>query len=116
VQGRDVADHAMLLLDTSFLIEFEDELAHKKLGPAHGVLAARRRETVAISIITFGEFAEGFADPRALVEFLAPFRVATLSRAIAWRMCAIAFCRYRPHSQRSPGHNDRKMRDQSRKS
>jgi predicted nucleic acid-binding protein len=73
VQGRDVADHAMLLLDTSFLIEFEDELAHEKLGPARGVLAARRRETVAISIITFGEFAEGFADPRALVEFLAPF-------------------------------------------
>jgi predicted nucleic acid-binding protein len=89
VQGRDVADHAMLLLDTSFLIEFEDELAHKKLGPAHGVLAARRRETVAISIITFGEFAEAFADPRALVEFLAPFRVVVLSRAIAWRTAAL---------------------------
>jgi hypothetical protein len=27
-------DHAMLLLDTSFLIEFEDELAHQKIGPA----------------------------------------------------------------------------------
>jgi hypothetical protein len=43
------------------------------------------RETVAISIITLGEFAEVFTDPRALVEFLAPFRVVTLSRAIAWR-------------------------------
>jgi predicted nucleic acid-binding protein len=79
----------MLLLDTSFLIEFEDELAHRKIGPACGVLAAHRRETVAISIITFGEFAEGFADPRALVEFLAPFRVVTLSRAIAWRTAAL---------------------------
>jgi predicted nucleic acid-binding protein len=79
----------MLLLDTSFLIEFEDELAHQKIGPARGVLAARRREKVAISIITFGEFAEGFADPRALVEFLAPFRVVTLSRAIAWRTAAL---------------------------
>ena len=89
MQGRDVADHPMLLLDTSFLIEFEEELAHKKLGPARGVLAARRRETVAISIITFGEFAEGFADPRALVEFLAPFRVVVLSRVIAWRTAAL---------------------------
>ena len=88
-RGRDVADHAMLLLDTSFLIEFEDELALRKIGPARGVLAARRRETVAISIITFGEFAEVFADPRALVEFLAPFRVVTLSRAIAWRTAAM---------------------------
>jgi predicted nucleic acid-binding protein len=89
VQGRDVADHAMLLLDTSFLIEFEDELAHNKSGPARGVLAARRRESVAISIITFGEFAEGFGDPRALVEFLAPLRVVVLSRAIAWRTAAL---------------------------
>jgi predicted nucleic acid-binding protein len=79
----------MLLLDTSFLIEFEGELAHRKIGPARGVLAAHRRETVAISIIAFGEFAEGFADPRTLVEFLAPFRVVTLSRAIAWRTAAL---------------------------
>jgi len=79
----------MLLLDTSFLVEFEDELAHRKMGPARGALTARRREAVAISIITLGEFAEGFTDPRAAVEFLAPFRVVTLSRAIAWRTAAL---------------------------
>ena len=79
----------MLLLDTSFLIEFEDELAHRKSGPAIAVLAAHRRQAVAISIITLGEFAEGFTDPRALVEFLAPFRVVQLSRAIAWRTGAL---------------------------
>ena len=79
----------MLLLDTSFLIEFEAELAQRKTGPAHGALAAHRKQTVAISIITLGEFAEGFTDPRALVEFLAPFRVLTLSRAIAWRTAAL---------------------------
>jgi hypothetical protein len=79
----------MLLLDTSFLIEFENELIHRQTGPAHGALAAHRRQTAAISIITLGEFAEGFADPRALVEFLAPFRVLTLSRAIAWRTAAL---------------------------
>ena len=87
--GLGGVDHAMLLLDTSFLIEFEDELAHQKMGPARSTLAARRRETVAISIIALGEFAEGFADPRALVAFLAPFRVVALSRAIAWRTAAL---------------------------
>jgi hypothetical protein len=55
----------MLLLDTSFLIEFEDELMRREIRPAHGVLARHRRRAAAISIITLGEFAEGFSDPRA---------------------------------------------------
>jgi predicted nucleic acid-binding protein len=89
VPGRGGGGRAMLLLDTSFLIEFEDELAQRKIGPAHRVLAAHHRRSAAISIIALGEFAEGFTDPRALVEFLAPFRVVTLSRAIAWRTAAL---------------------------
>ena len=79
----------MLLLDTSFLIEFEDELVNRKSGPARAVLTAHRRQAAAISIITLGEFAQGFTDPKALVEFLAPFRVVQLSRAIAWRTAAL---------------------------
>ena len=79
----------MLLLDTSFLIEFEAELANGKTGTARAVLSSHRRQAVAISIITLGEFAEGFTDPKALVEFLAPFRVVQLARAIAWRMAAL---------------------------
>ena len=79
----------MLLLDTSFLIEFEDELVNRKSGPARAVLTAHRRQAAAISIITLGEFAEGFADPKALLEFLAPFRVVQVSRAIAWRTAAL---------------------------
>src|SRR6266853_3772592 len=75
----------MLLLDTSFLIEFEDELANRKTGPARAVLTSHRRQAVAISIITLGQFAQAFEDSMALVEFLAPFRVVQLSRAIgAW--------------------------------
>jgi len=79
----------MLLLDTSFLIEFEDEIVNRKSGPAKAVLTAHRRQAAAISIITLGEFAEGFTDPKALLEFLAPFRVVQLSRAIAWRTAAL---------------------------
>jgi predicted nucleic acid-binding protein len=79
----------MLLLDTSFLIEFEDEIVNRNSGPAKAVLTAHRRQAAAISIITLGEFAEGFTDPKALLEFLAPFRVIQLSRAIAWRTAAL---------------------------
>ncbi len=75
----------MLLLDTSFLIEFEDEVAADRAGPASAVLAARRTVPAAISIVTLGEFAEGFLDPVALNEFLSSFRVVQLSRMIAWR-------------------------------
>ena len=75
----------MLLLDTSFLIEFEDELASSRPGPASALLMARRALPAAISIVTLREFAEGFLDPVALNEFVSPFRVVQLSRMIAWR-------------------------------
>ena len=88
-QGPGADANAMLLLDTSFLIEFEHELVNRKSGPAKAVLTAHRRQAAVISIITLGEFAEGFTDPKALLEFLAPFRVVQLSRAIAWRTAAL---------------------------
>ena len=75
----------MLLLDSSFLIEFEDELASERPGPASALLAARRALPAAISIVTLGEFAEAFLDPVALNEFVSPFRILQLSRMIAWR-------------------------------
>ncbi len=75
----------MLLLDTSFLVEFEDELVKGRPGAASALLAARRAVPAAISIVTLGEFAEGFLDPVALNEFVTPFRVVQLSRMIAWR-------------------------------
>ena len=53
------------------------------------MLARHRRRAAAISIIKLGEFAEGFTDPHALVEFLAPFRVVSLSRTIGWRAAAL---------------------------
>lgn len=75
----------MLLLDTSFLIAFEDEVASDTPGPASAVLASHRSMPVAISIVSLGEFAEGFLDPIELNKFLSRFRVVQLSRMIAWR-------------------------------
>jgi predicted nucleic acid-binding protein len=75
----------MLLLDTSFLIEFEDELVSRRSGPASALLAARRKVPAALSIVTLGEFAEGFLDPVALNKFVSKFRILQLSSMIAWR-------------------------------
>ncbi len=44
---RGAANHVMLLLDTSILIEFKGELAQRKIGPAHRVLAAHRQRSAA---------------------------------------------------------------------
>jgi len=79
----------MLLLDTSFLIDLEREFADRREGPARRFLAARAREPVAISIVSLGEFAEGFDDAREVEGFVSRFRVLTLSRAIAYKTAAI---------------------------
>ncbi len=78
---------AVLLLDTSFLVELESELAERREGPARALLGARPLEPVAVSVVSLGEFAEGFDDVAAVENFLSRFKVVTLSRAIAYR-CA----------------------------
>jgi predicted nucleic acid-binding protein len=80
---------AVLLLDTSFVIELETEVLARRMGSARRLLDARAREPVAISIVTLGEFAEGFEDVRQVEAFLSPFRILQLSRAIAYRAAAM---------------------------
>jgi predicted nucleic acid-binding protein len=79
----------MLLLDTSFLIELETEVSSRVRGPARRYLALRAREAIAVSIVTLGEFAEGFDDKAEVEAFLAPFRVLQLSRSIAYKTAAM---------------------------
>lgn len=79
----------MLLLDTSFLIDLEDEVARGREGVAMRLLAAHPRRPVAISIVAWGELAEGFTDATAFNAFASRFRVLQLSRAIAWRAAAM---------------------------
>jgi predicted nucleic acid-binding protein len=45
----------VLLLDTSFLVDYEAEIEGDKIGPARRMLRSRPREAVAISIISLGE-------------------------------------------------------------
>ena len=79
----------MLLLDTSFLVEWEAELAGRRRGPARDFLALRTAEPFGISLVAIAEFAEGFEDLRLLEAFLRPLRVLQLSRAIAYRVAAL---------------------------
>jgi hypothetical protein len=66
-------------------IEQERDFGDVRSQPLYAAVPATHgQQAVAIGIITLGKFAEGFSDPRELVEFLAPFRVVQLSRAIAF--------------------------------
>jgi hypothetical protein len=60
-----------------------------RMGDVDQILAISRGSTHSLPDPGHTKFAEGFADPRALVEFLAPFGVIALSRAIAWRTAAL---------------------------
>jgi predicted nucleic acid-binding protein len=79
----------VLLLDTSFLVEYEAELVRNTVGPARRLLRSRPLEPVGISIITVGEFAEGFESASDVEAFLSRFRTVPLSRSIAHKTAAM---------------------------
>jgi predicted nucleic acid-binding protein len=91
----------VLLLDTSFLVEYETELVTDAIGPARRLLRSRSLEPVAISIITLGEFAEGFENIHDVEAFLSRFRMIPLSRAIAYKTAAM-----QAHLPQRLGEND----------
>lgn len=49
-----------MLFDTTFLIDFEREVKRSRPGRAHAFLSANPTIPLAISIISVGEFVEGF--------------------------------------------------------
>lgn len=79
----------MLLLDTSFLVALEEEFAERRTGPARRFIAANRHEAFAISIVTVGEFAQGFDDAAQVDRFLRKFRRDNLNVGIAYLNAAM---------------------------
>ena len=80
----------MLLLDTSFLVEYERELSENRMGAARRFLSTRdHKEHVALSLITLGEFAEGFETPAEAEGFLSAFHIVQLSRAIVYKAASM---------------------------
>lgn len=81
-----------MLFDTTFLIDYEREVKRSRPGPAHGFLVQRPNAPLYISIISVGEFGEGFAptqqqDCRACLQH---YTVLDLDRDIAWVASQIA--------------------------
>jgi predicted nucleic acid-binding protein len=73
-----------MLLDSSYLIDLEEEIAERKFGPAIAFANAHRRSVPRISIITVGELAAGAADEAATRRFLSRYRVIALKPQIAY--------------------------------
>jgi len=81
-----------MIVDTTFLIDLEREIARRHPGPAMDFLARNHAQTMRISVITFGELAEGYEDQAApgLEELVAPYGIVDITRAIGRRYAAIS--------------------------
>lgn len=81
-----------MLFDTTFLIDCERETMRGQPGPAQRFLEKNPDVLMYISIITAGEFAEGF-DPGQYSQFWSCLRfysILNLSSEIAWRAGQVA--------------------------
>ena len=76
-----------MLFDTTFLIDFEREVKRSQSGRACAFLTAYRSAPLYVSIISVGEFAEGFDATRQHDCWLClqHYAVLELNRDIAWR-------------------------------
>ncbi len=76
-----------LTFDTTFLIDFQRERKQRKHGRAHVFLETHRDKGAYLSVIAYGEYAEGFnsADDPAFVSVVESFEIVPVSRRIAAR-------------------------------
>ena len=81
-----------MILDSTFLVDFERESARRKVGPATGFLEARPDEELCITFTIAGELAAGDslgADRAKWETFIHPFRFLSYSEEVAWRFGAV---------------------------
>jgi tRNA(fMet)-specific endonuclease VapC len=76
-----------MLFDTTFLIDQERELKRGRVGPVQAFLSKHPTAPLYISVISAGEFAEGFAAGQETDCWfcLRPYTILTIDREIAWR-------------------------------
>ncbi len=76
-----------MLFDTTFLIDLERETTRGRAGRAIAFLETRPDVATAISIISYGELAEGCEEEnRAILEQdLQPWTILGVTRAVAWQ-------------------------------
>lgn len=78
-----------MLADTTFWIDLIRERQEGIRGPVHRFIASHRNQTLQVSVITWGELAEGFAHHADLESFLGGVRVLMLPRHVAWEASRI---------------------------
>lgn len=76
-----------MLFDTTFLIDYEREVKRNRPAAAHAFLTQHPNASLYISIISVGEFAEGFDATRQPDCWLclSHYTVLNLTRDIAWQ-------------------------------
>lgn len=81
-----------MLFDTTFVIAYEREVKRNRPAAAHAFLTQHPNVPLYISIITVGEFAEGFdaAQQQDCWLCLNHYTVLDLTRDIAWRAAQIS--------------------------
>ena len=74
-----------MLLDTTFLIDFQRETTRRRPDRAYALLDAHPDALLRISAVTCGEIAEGLGDerPDAFEELIRPFEVLDVTVATA---------------------------------
>ena len=78
-----------MLTDTTFWIDLLSERRTGRAGAASAFVAAHRPQVFSLSIITWGELAESFADSQSLEHVLRNVPVLPLPRHVAWQASRI---------------------------
>jgi predicted nucleic acid-binding protein len=79
-----------MLTDTTFWIDLLRERSRRQSGPASAFIAAHRAVRFQVSVVTWGELAEGFASTRDLALVLRGVRLLFLPQQVAWEASRIA--------------------------
>jgi tRNA(fMet)-specific endonuclease VapC len=76
-----------MLFDTTFLIDIERETKRNRAGPAQSFLSSHPAAPLYISVISAGEFAEGFEPGKEqdCWACLNLYTILTIDRETAWR-------------------------------
>jgi predicted nucleic acid-binding protein len=73
-----------MIADTTFLGDFQEEMETGRRGPARAFLAAHRRESVLVTVISLAEMAVVFESNQAAREFLGHYRTLRLTPEISY--------------------------------
>jgi predicted nucleic acid-binding protein len=72
------------LYDSTFFVDLDREKRRSQHGPAHAFLNRHPQDELAMSVVTRGELARGFADRRRWDSFCDGFLILPLDNDVLW--------------------------------